>query len=125
MPLPSLSSLSSFKTRERNNLADRILCTGIEMLACSYWKESSRLCVVASKESRRCAECVQTGKSCDVDNMSELSPSARDWKNLAKAKDQLKTEIEQADAAMAEIVARLAHLQKQRKLLKRKGAEML
>jgi len=125
MPSKPPSQLRIRKAREQNDLADRILRTGFEMLACSRCKESGRLCIVASEESRRCAHCVRAGKSCDVDGHVGSAPSTGEWKNLAAAEDRLDAEIERADEAMAEIAARSARLRKQKKLLKRRGAEMI
>jgi len=108
-------------------LADRINRTGIEMLACTHCTRSDKLCIVAPAESKRCSECVRLKRKCDVnrDEDSVTGPSPGDWRKLAEAEDRLENETEKAETEMAELAARLARLRKQRKLLKRRGGEML
>jgi hypothetical protein len=83
--------------------------------------------MVSSAESRRYADYVRLGKSCDVE-----APSSIQWETLEKAKNKLEAATEAAEmefitvsAVAAEISARLARLRRQRKLLKRRGAEIL
>jgi hypothetical protein len=109
----------SRKRCEQFALAARIAKEGIEMLACSFCRKNGKLCVVSS-ESTRCSECVRIGKRCDV-----AGPSVSDWKSLEAAEEKLELEAEKAEAAMAEAAARLARLRKQRRFLKKRGAEML
>jgi len=132
MPPKPRSTTAERKDREQHNLADRITRSGIEMLACSRCRRSGSLCIVASEESKRCAVCVRAGRTCDVDKPVPAGPSSGDWKRLAETEDRLDEETDQAEAALAEVAsrqaelaARLLRLRKQRKLLKRRGAEML
>jgi hypothetical protein len=111
---------SARKKREQCALADRIDRVGIEMLQCSFCEKNGKTCIVSSANSRRCSECIRVGKKCDVDG-----PSVGDWKSLEDAETRLDAETEKAEAAMTEVMARLTRLRKQRKFLKRRGAEML
>ena len=83
--------------------------------------------MVSSAESHRYTNCVYLGKSCDVEALSSTQ-----WEILEKAKNKLEAITEAAEmefitvsAVTAEISARLARLRRQRKLLKRQGAEIL
>jgi hypothetical protein len=68
--------------------------------------------MVSSAESRRYADCVRLGKSCDVE-----APSSVEWDTLEKAENKLEAVTEAAEmefvtvsAVAAEISARLARL---------------
>ena len=70
---------------------------------------------------------VYLGKSYNVE-----APSSAQWETLEKAENKLEAITEAAEmefitisAVAAEISARLARLRRQRKLLKRRGAEIL
>ena len=125
------SSYNSRKRKERSSLAQRIsqriTNTGFEILSYSRCKAAGHTCMVSSAESRRYADYVRLGKSCDIE-----APSSAQWETLEKAKNKLEAITEAAEmefvtvsAVAAEISARLARLRRQRKLLKRRGAEIL
>lgn len=114
-----MSNASSKKKTERLRLARKIESCGLEMIPCSRCRKQNRKCVVDKESSARCAECVRSKCSCDVksDSWETNVPSVGDWESIAKQKERLE---EQEEEAMAKIL----RLRKQRKLLLRREAEM-
>ena len=114
-----MSAVTTRKIAERLVLAREIESYGCEMFPCSRCAKQNRKCVVDSDKSARCAECVRSKHSCDVkaDAWSANVPSTGDWESIAKQKERLE---EQEEEAMAKIL----RLRKQRKLLLRREAEM-
>jgi hypothetical protein len=121
---------SARKKREQFALARRILRDGIETMPCSFCQKNGKTCVVSS-ESSRCSECARLGKKCDVE-----MPSTGSWEALERAEEKLEVEERRAREeeriareryreAMAEAEGRLDRLARQRKFLKKRGAEML
>jgi hypothetical protein len=82
------------------------------MLSYSRYKNAGYTCMVSSAESRRYANYIRLGKSCDVE-----APSSAQWETLEKAENKLEAITEAAEmefitvsAMAAEISARLARL---------------
>jgi hypothetical protein len=114
-----MSSVTARKIAERFVLAREIESHGNEMSPCSRCARQNRKCIVDTDKSTRCAECVRSKQPCDVkvDAWSANVPSTGDWEAIAKQKERLE---EQEEEAMAKIL----RLQKQCKLLLRRKAEM-
>lgn len=114
-----MSEVTKRKTSERYALARKIETHGSEMPPCSLCVKQNRKCVVDNEWSARCAECVRSKASCDVkpDVWQSNVPSSSDWESIARQKERLE---EQEEEAMAKIL----RLRKQRKLLIRREAEM-
>ena len=89
------------------------------MSPCSLCTKQNRRCVVDKERSNRCSECVRAKSACDVkpDSWQSNVPSSNDWEAIARQKERLE---EQEDEAMA----KLLRLRKQRKLLIRREAEL-
>ena len=107
------------KFKERIELAQRIESRGVEMSPCSLCEKTNRTCLV-SEGSSRCSECVRRGQKCDVEGIP-----AGDWLSLEREEERLNTEEAKATATMIETSARLARLQKQKKLLRSRARDML
>ena len=116
------------KIRERLALSRRIESSGIETMPCSLCEKTGKTCVVSNTSgSTRCAECARLGKKCDVE-----MPAIGDWEALERVENKLDVEEQQARdeaaqlaQAMAAAAGRLDRLARQRKFLKKRGAEML
>src|SRR5690554_3314283 len=98
-----MSTVTSRKTAERFTLAREIESYGSEMPPCSRCSKQNRKCVVDTDKSTRCAECVRSKQSCDVkaDAWGAHVPSTGDWESIAKQKERLE---EQEEEAMAKIL---------------------
>jgi hypothetical protein len=114
-----MSTVTSRKIAERLVLAREIESYGHEMFPCSRCAKQNRKYVVDTEKSTRCAECVRSKQSCDVkkDAWTANVPSTGDWESIAKQKERLEEEEEEA-------MAKILRLRKQRKLLLRREAEM-
>lgn len=97
-------------------------------MPCSLCAKTGKNCIVSNNSgSTRCAECARVGKKCDVE-----MPAIGDWEALERAEQKLDLEEQQARdetaqlaQAMAASAGRMDRLARQRKFLKRRGAEML
>lgn len=125
-----MGPIRSKKTENRLNLYTRVKSNGIVMPSCSRClRASPRLHCIVSTDSDRCAECIKAGGNvkCDV-----WGPSKGDWEKLERVERQLNAD---SDAAMDEqqrllsllsgVSAKLARLEKQKKLFRSRAAEML
>lgn len=116
------------KIRERLAFSRKIESFGIETMPYSLCEKTGKTCIMSNTSgSIRCAECARLGKKCDVE-----MPAISDWEALEKAKNKLDVEEQQARdeaaqlaQAMAAAAGRLDCLARQRKFLKKRGAEML
>jgi hypothetical protein len=111
--------MTSRKLKERHDLADRIVRYGIIMVSCSNCVRRNQTCI-SSPDSQRCAACVRRGAKCD-----QNGPSLSDWKAVDKEEERLEREEEETAQRIAEGVAKLARLRRQKKFLKRRAGEML
>ena len=112
------SDRPSQKAAQRSALASLIDRNGIAVdMPCSSCFKAQRVCRM-SGDSSRCLECVKRGRSCDGSSVaSSLS------RNVA-AQEKISKDIEEAELKLAEALARLTRLRKQRQLLNAKSSEM-
>jgi propanediol dehydratase large subunit len=112
-------NIASRKRKERESLADRVASLGIEMPSCTYCNRHGKTCIV-SPESKKCAECIRTKRKCNVEG-----PSSSDWSAIDSMEERLERETEETAQVMATAAAKLARLQKQKKLLRTRAKDML
>jgi len=110
---------ASRKRKEREFLALRVESLGFEMAPCSYCEKRNKACVV-SPDSSKCAECIRQKRKCNVEG-----PSTSDWSALDTMEERLERETEETAQVMATAAAKLARLQKQKKLLRTRAKDML
>ena len=96
----------------RLGLAKLIFETGFEMDPCSLCSRRGLKCVV-SDHSSRCAECVKSGRSCDVKMFSPVA-----IQRLLQDDARLEEEEEAA-------LAKLLRVRKQRRLLRTRAGRMI
>jgi adenine-specific DNA glycosylase len=89
------------------------------MSPCSLCEKTNRTCLV-SEGSSRCSECVRRGQKYDVEGIP-----AGDWLSLEREEERLNAEEAKATATMIKTLARLARLQKQKRLLRSRARDML
>ena len=103
----------------RLSLAKLILETGFEMDPCSLCSRRGLKCVV-SDHSSRCAECVKSGRSCDVKMFSSAAVQ-----KLLRDDRQLENEEDAVLEAIAAYQSKLQRLRKQRRLLRTRAGRMI
>src|SRR4051812_14284978 len=105
-----MTSESARKKLERIALALRIdrSISAEEMSPCDFCRLHKRRCVVDSRESTRCSECVRKKRSSC--NYSARLPSLNDWSSLDRQRQRLRDEEEEA-------MAKILRLRKQQRLL--------
>jgi len=114
------------KQRSRNNRVDRqrlaesILASDSALecvMPCTPCFRRKSRCV-SSPKSSRCVECVLRGRACDGSSVGDVL--LRTDKALVKIRD----EEEKAEEQLAEVLARLQRLRKQKRLLKSRHDEL-
>jgi hypothetical protein len=101
------------KLKERLKLARLIDSCSNEMLPCSRCDKEKLKCVVDNKKSVRCAECVRSKSSCNV----QLDAPINNWESIARQRLKLEQEEEEA-------MAKILRLRKQQRFLKDRESEM-
>jgi len=91
--------MSSSKSRDRFRLVAEIEKFGFPAsFACDHCLRYNRLCIVMmSGRHSRCSECVRLGRKCS--NMS--------WESLDKTRDEFQKKVDDDEALLAEVMARL------------------
>ena len=69
-----------YKDSECNNLIARISRSGVEMAPCSFCVRHKCYCIINSKESNRCIECMRY--RCPHCNFINKLPLSRDWETI-------------------------------------------
>ncbi|RYP59190.1 hypothetical protein DL771_010968 [Monosporascus sp. 5C6A] len=114
--------IEKFRSRQRTNafiLAERVARIGFTMPSCSRCEKEGVDCKVF-RDSGKCARCIRHGGPCDV-----FGPSEAEHKKLLDEEDRLEREEEQARETLRTAANKLDRLQKQRRLLRSRGLEML
>ena len=110
---------ASCKRKEREFLAFCVESLGIEMPPCSYCDKHNKACVVAP-DSKKCSECIRAKHKCNIEG-----PSTSDWSAIDTIEERLEQETEETAQIIATAAAKLARLQKQKKLLCSHAKDML
>jgi len=106
--------MSSKQNIDKNNLFARIVETGIVLLfPCHKCALSGKSCI-KSEISKRCSECVRSGRGRCV----EMASSDLAWKKLLAAQKKIEEDEEAT-------LAKLLRLKKQRKLLQKRAGQFI
>lgn len=106
--------------REFGLQADEILRSGVPVDdPCSHCVGRGVVCIMDSK-SRNCASCTRRGRKC-----SKRFHGEQAWRRLNKDRDDLSSQIDEAEEQLEALFAKLKNLKTRRKFLEKRGVQML
>ena len=113
--------MSSKSNIRKDNLINRIEQSGITLVfPCFRCAQQNKICI-KSEISKRCNECVRSGRCKCVD----MASSDLAWKKLLRAQEKIEADDDKLNAELEALLAKRARLHKQRKLLRKRAGEFI